>query len=128
MAGDCMGTVLKIKNGSSWHDYSDMVQLSGVGWKRNDLDADGSGRTLDGLMHRSKVTDKRTLEYSLMPDRQSRYASLDTDLSQVEFEAQYEDLHGVLTKTFYCSSFSATLDQDAASPEWSGGGFTMIEV
>ena len=122
-------TVLKIQNGSSWHDYSDMVKLSGVGWKRNDLDADGAGRTLDGVMHRSLVAQKRTLEFSLMPYRQSRYASLDTDLSQETFSVMYSDLHGTLTKTFYCSSFSATLDLDIDDqPEWSGGSFTIIEV
>lgn len=124
-----MSTVLKIQNGSSWHDYSDMVKLSGLGWKRNDLDADGSGRTLDGVMHRARVADKRTLEWQLMPDKADRYAALDTDLSQQEFQAQYSDLHGILTKTFYCSSFSATLDLDINdSREWSGGSFTMIEV
>ena len=63
-------TVLKIKNGSSWHDYSDMVKMSGLGWKRNDLDADGSGRSpLDGLMWRSVVARKRTLSFDAMPDR-----------------------------------------------------------
>lgn len=123
-----MSTVLKIKNGSDWHDYSDMVKLSGVGWKRNDLDADGSGRTLDGLMWRSVVARKRTLEFTLMPDRLDRYASLDTDLQQPFFEAQVSDLHGTLTMTFYCSSFAATLDIDTGtSTEWSGGRFTIIE-
>lgn len=123
-------TVLEIKNGSDWHAYSDMVKLSGLGWKRNDLDADGSGRSpLTGTMLRSLVARKRTLEFTLMPDRQSRYASLDTDLSQESFEAKYSDLHGTMTKTFYCSSFSATLDQDVDDhPEWSGGSFTLIEV
>lgn len=122
-------TVLKIQNGSSWHDYSDMVKLSGLAWKRNDLDAEGSGRTLDGKMRRTKITDKRTLEFSLMPDRQGRYVALDTDLQQPQFQAQYTDLHGVLTKTFYCSAFNATLDLDVEdAPEWSGGSFTLIEV
>lgn len=124
-----MSTVLKIKNGSAWHDYSDMVQMSGLGWKRNDLDADGAGRTLDGIMHRAKIGTKRTLDWKLMPDLQSRYADLDTDLSQPVFQAQYSDLHGILTKTFYCSSFTAQLDLDIDDqPEWSGGSFSMIEV
>ena len=122
-------TVLKIQNGASWHDYSDMVKLSGLGWTRNDLDADGSGRTLDGKMHRAKIAEKRTLDWQLMPDRQSRYAALDTDLSQQQFQAQYSDLHGTLTKTFYCSSFKATLDLDDNDvTHWSGGSFTLIEV
>lgn len=103
--------------------------MSGLSWKRNDLDAEGTGRTLDGIMHRSKITDKRTLDWNLMPDRQERYAALDTDLSQPTFQAQYSDLHGIMTKTFYCSSFSAKLDLDINDqPEWSSGSFTMIEV
>lgn len=123
-----MSTVLKIKNGNTWNDYSDMVKLSGVGWKRNDLDAEGAGRTLDGLMWRAVVANKRTLEFALMPDRQDRYAALDTDLQQPFFEAQIADLHGIQTLTFYCSSFTATLDMDIDdAPEWSGGRFTIIE-
>ena len=124
-----MSTVFKIKNGSAWHDYSDMVKMSGMGWKRNDLDADGSGRSaLDGTMWRSVISRKRTLPFEIMPDREDRYASLDTDLQQPFFEAMYADLHGILTKTFYCSSFEATLDLDIDDRrEWSGGKFTLIE-
>lgn len=126
-----MSTVLKIYNeaAAAWHDWSDIAKRSGIGWSRNDLDAESSGRTLDGLMHRTKVTTKRKISYELMPDRQSRYADLDDDLSQPTFQAEYADLHGTLTKTFYCSSFSCTLDEDIDDdPEWSGGSFNIIEV
>lgn len=123
-----MRTILKIKNGDDWHDYSSMVIMSGLGWKRNDLDAEGSGRTLDGDMWRVKVAQKRTLDFKLLPDREERYADIDTDLSQEEFDVQYRDLHGVLTKTFYCTAFSATLDEEVTGPEWSGGTFTLVEV
>ena len=81
-------TVFQIKNGSAWHDYSDMVKMSGMSWKRNDLDADGSGRSpLDGYMWRSVVARKRSISYDLMPDREARYASLDTDLQPPFFAA-----------------------------------------
>ena len=64
-----------------------------------------------------------------MPDRQSRYADLDDDLSQDTFLAEYADLHGIQQRTFYCSSFAATLDEDVDDdPEWSGGAFSIIEV
>lgn len=124
-----MSTVLKIKSGGSWHDYSSLVIRSGLGWTRNDLDSDSTGRTLDGVMHRTKVDTKRKLSFKLMPDIQSRYAALDDDLSQETFEAQYADLHGIQTRTFYCSSFAADLDEDIGDdPEWSGGSFSIIEV
>lgn len=123
-------TVLKIKNeaANEWHDYSGMVKLSGAGWSRNDLDSDSSGRTMDGVMHRAKTAEKRKLQYELMPDRAGKYAQLDTDLSQETFEATYADLHGEQTKTFYCSSFSATLDEADDGAIWSGGKFNMTEV
>ena len=121
-------SVFKIKNGNELHDYSGMVKLSGMGWTRNDLDSESSARTLDGVFHRTRVAIKRKLTFDLMPDRASKYADLDTDLTQETFEATYEDLHGQLTKEFYCSSFAATLDEYGASAEWSGGKFTIIEV
>ena len=124
-----MSTVFKIKNGNSWHDYSDLVKISGISWKRNPLDAEGAGRTLDGVMHRKFVANKITLDCTLMPDIRGDYADLDIDLQQEEFELQYRDLHGIQTKTFYCSAFQATLDLDIDdNPEWSGGSFTVIEV
>lgn len=124
-------TVFQVRAGSAWHDYSDLVKMSGFGWKRNDLDAEGTGRsTIDGKMHRTKITTKRTVEFQLMPDRTgTRYANLDDDLSPPTVQIRYCDLHGIQTRTFYCSGFSATLDMDDDdSPQWSGGSFTLIEV
>ena len=124
-------TVFKIYNATAeaWHDYSSMVKRSGLGWSRNDLDSDSSGRTLDGLMHRTMIATKRKLGFELMPDRQSRYADLDDDLSQPTFSVMYADLHGIETRTFYCSSFTCTLDEDIDDdPEWNGGSFSLVEV
>lgn len=123
-------TVFQVLAGTVWHDYSDLVTMSGFGWKRNDLDADGTGRsTLDGKMHRTKIGTKRTIDFKLMPDRNVRYAALDDDLSPPTVMIRYRDLHGIQTREFYCSSFSATMDLDIDNqPEWSGGSFTIIEV
>lgn len=125
-----MSTVFKIYNAAAaqWHDWSDMAKRSGIGWTRNDLDGDDTGRTLDMEMQRVKLGAKRKLSFELMPDRQSRYAALDDDLSQTFFQAQYADLHGIQTRTFYCTSFACTLDEDVDDdPEWSGGSFNIIE-
>lgn len=126
-----MSTVFKIYNeaAAAWHDWSDVVKRSGFGWTRNDLDSESSARTLDGLFHRVKIDTKRKITFELMPDRQSRYADLDDDLSQPTFSAQYADLHGIQTRTFYCSSFASTLDQDVGDdPDWNGGAFSIVEV
>lgn len=56
-------------------------------------------------------------------------AALDDALSAPTFSASYLDLHGPQTRTFYCSSFSATQDSAYSQDgEWSGAAFDMIEV
>ena len=112
------------------HDYSRLVKRKGVGWKRNDLDSEQTKRTKSGTMRRDKITTKRTVSFEIMPGvTQRQLAQLDQDLSAETFSARYLDLHGIQTRTFYCSSFSATLD-DVRDEEshWSGGTFTIIEV
>lgn len=112
------------------HDYSRIVKRKGVGWKRNDLDSDKTKRTKAGTMRRDKITTKRTVSYEILPNAtQTELAQLDDDLSAETFSAKYLDLHGIQTRTFYCSSFSATLDGVRGEEGfWSGGGFNMIEV
>lgn len=112
------------------HDYSHLVKRKGVGWKRNDLDSEQTKRTKAGTMRRDKITTKRTVSYEILPiATQSELAQLDADLSKTTFSARYLDLHGIQTRTFYCSSFSATLDEVVGGEAyWSGGSFNMIEV
>lgn len=117
--------VLKINN----HDYSEYIQRKGIDWARNDLDSDKTGRTMDGVMHRAKVAEKRTCSYKLMEMPRNKLAQLDDDLKAETFQATYLDLHGVQTRTFYCSSFKATCEQvDGEYDAWGDASFTMIEV
>lgn len=110
-------------------DYSAHIAQKGVGWKRNDLDSDNTGRTKDGLMRRDKIGTKRTVAFSLVNMTREQLAQLDDDLSAATFSATYMDLHGQQTRTFYCSTFGATLE-DAYDDEgqWGEATFTMIEV
>lgn len=113
------------------HDYSHYIQRKGVAWKRNDLDGNDSGRTLDGIMHRAFIATKRTCTYSLMDMPRGKLAELDTDLSAESFSATYLDLHGVQTREFYCSSFSAStdeVDEETGESYWTDASFTMIEI
>lgn len=111
------------------HDYSQYIEMKGVGWSRNDLDSEKTVRTKDGRMRRDKITTKRKLSYTMMNMSRAELAQLDDDLSETTFSATYLDLHGTQTREFYCSSFSATndtvYDEDG---QWSGATFNMIEV
>lgn len=110
------------------HDYTRFVESKGVGWSREDLDSENTVRTKDGLMRRDKIGQKRKLSYKVMHMTQEQLAQLDDDLSNTFFDATYTDLHGVQTRTFYCSSFSATLsDILNETARWEGANFNIIE-
>lgn len=111
------------------HDYSRYVERKGMGWSRNDLDSDKTTRTRDGRMRRDKITEKRKLSFTVFHMTQDQLAQLDDDLSEDTFSATYLDLHGVQTREFYCSAFSADLDVVRGEAGiWTGGTFNMIEV
>lgn len=111
------------------HDYSRYVARKGLGWSRNDLDGENTTRTKDGTLRRDKITTKRKVGYTVIATEQSLLAQLDTDLSGDTFTATYLDLHGVQTREFYCTSFSATAsDVIDGSAMWDGAQFNMIEV
>lgn len=111
------------------HDYSRFVERKGYGWQREDLDSENTSRTKDGKMRRDKITTKRKLSYTIMNMSRKQLAQLDDDLSAPTFSATYLDLHGRQTRTFYCSSFSCTLDELSDSDgSWEGSSFNMIEV
>lgn len=117
--------VLKI-NG---HDYSQYVKSKSYGWSRNDLDSKYTTRTKDGNMRRDKITTKRKCFFTLWSMTRELLAQLDDDLSEATFSATYLDLHGVQTRKFFCSSFSATCAECVNDgSDWEEATFNMTEV
>lgn len=111
------------------HDYSRYVERKGVAWSRNDLDSEKTVRTKDGFLRRNKIGTKRKLSYNMVNMSRELLAQLDDDLSAATFGATYLDLHGVMSKSFYCSSFSATLAEcSGEDSEWDSATFSMTEV
>lgn len=111
------------------HDYSRFIKQKGFGWSRNDLDSEKTTRTKDGRMRRDKITTKRKLSYTMMRMSREEMAQLDMDLGAATFPVKYRDLHGDMTRTFYCSSFSATLsDVQDENDIWEGATFSLIEI
>lgn len=111
------------------HDYSRFIRRRGYGWSREDLDSENTKRTKDGKLRRDKIATKRKLSYTLMNMTREQFARLDGDLSNPTFSATYLDLHGQQTRTFYCSSFSATLGEiTGRDSQWEEASFNMIEV
>lgn len=112
------------------HDYSKFVKNTGYGWGRNDLDSSQTTRTKNGVLRRDKIGTKRKLTLEVMGLKRAELAQLDDDLSQATFSATYMDLHGQATRTFYCSSFNASLTTTKRDDEytWRSEPFTLTEV
>lgn len=112
------------------HDYSKYVKMTGYGWGRSDIDSAQTTRTKDGNLRRDKITTKRKLTYEVMGMTRQTLSQLDEDLSQTTFSATYMDLHGQMTKTFYCANFNAALTTTKRDDEnsWRSDPFTLTEV
>lgn len=110
-------------------DLSAKVKNKGYGWTREDVDSEKSVRVKSGKMRRDKIDTKRKLSYELMNMTRAELAAVDDILNKPTYTATYLDLHGRMTRTFYTSSFSATLsdlyDEDGT---WEEASFNMIEV
>lgn len=115
-------------NGTSLLPY---LATEGIKWQRNDLDAPDSGRTLDGVMHRSRVASKVTLEITCRP--------LTTSEARVVLAAIYPEFVTVVyddpqlgttsTKTMYSNNNPATFAQQQTDGTylWKGITFPLIE-
>lgn len=112
------------------HDYSRYVKNTGYGWGRNDLDSEKSTRTKNGRLRRDKIGTKRKITYEVMGMTRAQLAQLDDDLSKTTFWATYMDLHGQMTKEFYCANFNARLTTTQRDDEytWKSDPFTLTEV
>lgn len=112
------------------HDYTEYVMDGGYSWSRDDLDSDNTTRTKDGSMRRDKITEKRNLNYNMLPMPQDKAEQLDDDLHEPEFSVTYYDLHGQQTRSFYCSKFPANLSQviDEGNIYWEGITFNLHEM
>ena len=87
------------------HDYTAFLEkLSPV---KNDLDADGSGRNiLDGLMYRSRITDKDgwTASFLHLPELVMLSLLEDVRPEYVDIMILDPDTNTHVTKTFYIST------------------------
>ena len=98
-----------LKFNISGNDWSKKVVRKGYSWTRNDLDSEKTKRTKAGTLRRDKITTKRTVSFEAFNLTRAELASLDDDLSEATFSATYLDIHGEMTRTFYCSSLSVSL-------------------
>lgn len=107
------------------------VAHQGIKWQRNDLDSSDAGRTMDGVMHRGRVSSKVRMDITCRPLR-SEEASIVLNAIYPEYiRVEYTDpMYGEVTKQMYSNNNPAThmLLQDDGVEWWSEITFPLIEV
>ena len=94
------------------NDYTDEIDITeyieDIKWSENDLDSPNSGRTLDGLMHRGKVTSKNRADIKLVPLEASKIVPIMQIIRNEYFNCETDLLPtgGPITMQMYNSTRS----------------------
>ena len=112
-------------------DITPYVAYNGLKWQRSDLDAPNSGRTLDGLMHRSRVASKIRLDVTCRPLLKNEASIVLSAVFPEWVSVTYTDpMNGTeVTKTMYSNNNPASflLKKRDGREYWSGITFPLIE-
>lgn len=108
-------------------DMLPYIVQNGIKWQRNDIDGANAGRTMDGMMHRERVTSKVRLDVTCLP-LSSQDASVVLGAIYPEYvEVEYMDpMEGLSIRTMYSNNTPATYI-DTATDMWEGIAFPLIE-
>lgn len=112
-------------------DFTDFIAKGGLKWQRNDIDASNSGRTIDGMMHRRKVTTKIRLDITCKPlDADTAMNVLNTILPEYVSVDYYDPMYGErVGVAMYSNNNPASflLARDDGNDLWGGITFPLIE-
>lgn len=113
-------------------DVLPFIEEGKLKWTQNDIDSPDAGRTLDGMMHRGKVTSKVKIEAQCWP-LSTTEANFVIGALQTEYltvETDIDPLYGTTSYQMYNSSRPATcysVDKETGVGKWTDLGFNLIE-
>lgn len=110
-------------------DFTSLVEASGIRWTRNDLDAEGAGRNLNGVMQRKRVAVKRKLSITCLRMDTGTIMALNKALYPQFISVTFLDpIDGITTRTFYGSTVEATTQVSInGMTYWDGATFSLVE-
>ena len=121
---------LTIGTGGSAVDMTKYIASGGIKWSRNDIESPESGRTLDGLLHRGRVTTKIRLDITCRPMTASELSTVLTAIYPEYVSVTYSDpMYGTVTKTMYSNNNPASylMKRPDGTEWWSSITFPLIE-
>lgn len=110
-------------------DFTRFIAEGGLKWERNDIDSTKTGRTMDTIMHRTRLAIKRKLYITCMPMRHDDLIALNKAILPQFIKVRFLDpIDGLTTKTFYGSSVQSTTQYTQNGETWwDGPTFNLIE-
>ena len=111
-------------------DIVPYIAYQGLKWSRNDIDAQNSGRALDGTMYRDRVTTKARWDVTLRPVTSAELSKILTAIQPeyVTVTATDPISNKSTTKTYYSNNIPAQYLMIKNGIEyWQGVTFPLIE-
>lgn len=111
-------------------DFMPFIAKQGVKWQRSDIDASNSGRTMDGVMHRGRVTTKIRLDITCRPLTATETMTvLNTILPEYVSVDYYDPMYGErYSVSMYSNNNPASFLVEKTDDDWwSGITFPLIE-
>lgn len=108
-------------------DMLPYIAQNGIKWQRSDIDGDNAGRTMDGTMHRDRVSSKIRLDITCLSLSSADAAVVLNAIYPEYVTVEYMDpMYGMVTKTMYSNNNPATYI-DTVTDKWEGIEFPLIE-
>ena len=111
-------------------DITPLIAAGGFKWQRNDLESPDAGRTLDGIMHRGRVTTKIRLDITCRPLSALELKLLLRIIINEYVSVEYDDpMSGREYKTMYSNNNPATclIVHSDGTETWDEVTFPLIE-
>ena len=111
-------------------DMVPYLAFGGIKWSRNDIDAPNTGRAMNGLMYRGRVTTKIRLDITCRMLKSSELQLVLNTIYPEYVTVTYDDpMYGTVTKTMYSNNNPAVFQmlRPDGSEWWSGVTFPLIE-
>lgn len=112
-------------------DITEYIAFGGLKWSRNDVDSPDTGRTLDGIMHRGRVSTKIRLDITCHPLKANELAIVLNLILPEYIYVRYDDpMYGNVVKLMYSNNNPASycILKPDGTEYWSDITFPLIEV
>lgn len=111
-------------------DITPYIAYRGLKWQRADVDAPNSGRTMDGLMHRGRVTSKIRMDITCRPLKDFEAQIVLNAIFPEYITVEYDDpMYGHVVKQMYSNNNPASflMKKPDGTEWWDGITFPLIE-